>query len=254
MSIFASVMEQFFEILKSVTVNSRDDGKVFTCHTRIDAIKKLLNSSSYKLIHEGNLSLIYALHRPQPGERVVLVSSHIDSLHSNSFCHEEGDCYKGTFDNSYTNASVLWNMLNSKFADNVVIAFTGDEEQDSQGAIETVCALGLMQCPIAFALVLDVTEEGWMQHSAFTVENDLGLDIFTAHHLVELLKPYDGKYSYVHDAEPDESWDYDEYSIPCFTLCAPILGDMHSDEGVLLRKDSFPMYQQVLSVVANNII
>lgn len=247
-------MEQFTDILKKVTVECRDNGTEFVCNTRISAIKEMLAGSRYKLIHEGKLSLIYASHVIRPDERVVLVSSHVDSLYSRCFCEEDGDCFKGTFDNSYTNASALWNMLSGNFADNVVIAFTGDEEQNSQGAIETVCALGLMQCPIAFALVLDVTEEGWMQHSAFTVENDLGLDIFTAHHLVELLKPYDGKYSYVHDAEPDESWDYDEYSIPCFTLCAPILGDMHSDEGVLLRKDSFPMYQQVLSVVANNII
>ncbi len=247
-------MEQFLQILQSVTVNSRDDGEHFTDTTRIEAIEKILAQSSYELLHKGRLSLLYGKRHPREGERVVLVSSHIDSLFTQCFCVEKGDFLHGTFDNSYTNAAVIWNMLHGKFADNVIVAFTGDEEQDSRGAVEALCTLGLMQCNIAFAIVLDVTEEGWQHEALFTIENDLGIDIFTAHRLVELLKPYDGKYSYLHNAEPDESWDYDEYGVPCFTLCAPILGDMHSDEGVLLRKESFPAYSDIMARVANSIL
>lgn len=247
-------MEQFLHILKQVTVNSCDNGKEFTDTTRIAAIENLLQESKYELLYKGNLTLLYAKHRPVVGESVVLVSSHIDTVYSQCFCEEKDGMLHGTFDNSYTNAAVIRNMLHGKFSDNVIIAFTGDEENNSRGAIETVCTLGRMQCKIDFAIVLDVTEEGWERQSLFTVENDLGIDIFTAHRLVEILKPYDGKYSYVHDAEPDESWDYDEYGIPCFTLCAPILGDMHSDDGVLLRKESFPAYPDVLAIVANKIL
>ena len=247
-------MEQFLQILDSVTVNSRDNGKQFTDTTRILAIESLLKDSDYELFYKGNLTLLYAKHTPVKGERVVLVSTHIDTVYSHCFCQEKDGFLHGTFDNSYTNAATIWNMLNGKFADNVVIAFTGDEEEDSQGAIETVCVLGRMQCTIAFAIVLDVTNEGWEQQAQFSIENDLGIDIFTAHRLVELLKPYNAKYTYMHDAEPDESWDYDEYGIPCFTLCAPVLGDMHSDKGVLLRKESFPAYPEILAIVANNIL
>ena len=111
-----------------------------------------------------------------------------------------------------------------------------------------------MQCDIAFAIVLEVTNEGWEQKVPFVIENDLGLDIFTAYRLVELLKLYDAKYTYVHNAEPDESWDYNEYGIPCFTLSAPIEGDMHSEDGVLLRKSSFPAYTEFLALAANGIL
>lgn len=247
-------MERFTHILNKVTVESKDNGKEFVITKRVDTIKDILKDCSYSLIYEGKLSLIYAKRKPAQGEKVILISSHIDSLFSHCFCSDEGEYFKGTFDNSYTNAALLWNMLYGDLSDNVVIAFTGDEEVDSRGAIETVCAMGIMQCTIAFAIVLDVTEEGWGNAATFTVENDLGLDIFTAHRLVEMLKPYEGKYAYVHDAEPDESWDYDEYAIPCFTLCVPIKGDMHGDEGVLLRKNSFLYYQQVMALIANNIV
>ena len=247
-------MEQFLQILKKVTVNSRDNGEKFTDTTSLLAIEDMLKGSEYELIYKGNLTMLYGKRQPAEGERVVLVSTHIDTVYSQCFCQEQDGFLYGTFDNSYTNAATIWNMLNGKLADDVIVAFTGDEEKDSQGAIETVCALGRMQCSIAFAIVLDVTNEGWEQQSPFTIENDLGLDIFIAHRLVELLKPYSGKYAYIHDAEPDESWDYDEYGIPCFTLCAPVLGDMHSDEGVLLRKELFPAYPDVLATVANNIL
>ncbi len=247
-------MEQFLQILTQVTVNSCDNGELFTDTTRLLAIENLLKESDYELLYRGNLTMLYCKRRPKVGERVVLVSTHIDTVYSHCFAQERDGYLHGTFDNSYSNAATMWNMLNGKFADNVIIAFTGDEEEDSRGAIETVCALGRMQCNIAFAIVLDVTNEGWEQQAPFTIENDLGIDIFTAHRLVEILSPYSGKYAYVHDAEPDESWDYDEYGIPCFTLCAPVLGDMHSDEGVLLRKESFPAYPDVLAKVANNIL
>ena len=252
--ILAPIMEHFLKILQAVTVSSRDDGEHFTDTTRVEAIEALLDGSGYEQLHKGPLSLLYGRRRPTKGERVVLVSSHIDCVFSRCFCADRGETLHGTFDNSYTNAAVIWNMLHGKFADNVIVAFTGDEEQDSRGAVEALCALGLMQCSVAFAIVLDVTEEGWRHDALFTIENDLGVDIFTAHRLVELLRPYNGRYYYVHNAEPDESWDYDEYGVPCFTLCAPILGDMHSDEGVLLRKASFPAYADFLSQAANTIL
>lgn len=247
-------MESFLQILKQITVNSSDNGEMLTDTTRLSVIERLLENSDYELLHRGHLSFIYGKRRPKEGESVVLVSTHIDTVYSQCFSKEQENYFQGTFDNSFTNAAAIWNMLNGKFADHVMVAFTGDEEKDSQGAIETVCALGGMQCDIAFAMVLEVSNEGWEQKVPFVVENDLGLDLFTAHRLVELLKSYDEQYSYVHHAEPDESWDYNEYGIPCFTLSVPVLGDMHSDSGVLLRKSSFPAYTDVLALVANRIL
>ena len=48
------------------------------------------------------------------------------------------------------------------------------------------------------------------------------------------------------EAEADESWEYDEQELPCFSFCLPVCGDMHSDEGVYVRKESFSMYIEAL--------
>ncbi|MFQ9022476.1 MAG: hypothetical protein ACLR6J_16980 [Parabacteroides merdae] len=45
-------------------------------------------------------------------------------------------CWKGTFDNSATNAAVIDLMLRGELDESVLVAFTGDEEKDSAGAIE----------------------------------------------------------------------------------------------------------------------
>ncbi|MBQ1184734.1 MAG: hypothetical protein IIX55_03400, partial [Muribaculaceae bacterium] len=56
-----------------------------------------------------------------------------------------------------------------------------------------------------------------------------------------------GRYGFVHEALPDESWIYDEYKLPCLTLCHPVGGDMHSDEGALARLSAFPVYCDALA-------
>ena len=239
----------FTTLLHTLTVDSKDNGTQFYTYDRIEAIKKLLQSSDYQLIKEGKLFLLYGK-RPLAGKEIVLISSHIDCVYSHCFCEVEGEYYKGTFDNSLTNAAVIDHMLRGNFADNVVVAFTGDEEKDSGGALGVINYLiNQTDCIVRFALVTDVTNEGWEPGAAFSIENDLGIDLFTAHSIVQLLAPY--LYSYVHAAEPDESWDYDSVHFPTLTLCAPVLGDMHSDIGVLAQKEAMPIYSKVLQQLAN---
>ena len=201
--------------------------------------------------HEGKLFLLYGK-QPVAGQDIVLISSHIDCVYSRCFCEEIDECYKGTFDNSLTNAAVIFNMLNGLFADNVVVAFTGDEEKNSAGCHELIEYLfNQPGTEVRFALVTDVSNEGWEENVPFTVENDQGIDLFMAHDLVEWLDPY--LYKFVHYAEPDESWDYNCVHIPTMTLCIPVLGNMHHDDGVLARKSSVPVYCQVLAEVANRL-
>ena len=47
-------------LLQRLTIDSKDDGNKFTICNRVNEIKGLLQSSNYRLIHEGPLSLIYA--------------------------------------------------------------------------------------------------------------------------------------------------------------------------------------------------
>lgn len=241
----------FFSLLRSVTVDCKDNGREFTVADRIAVIGRLLKDTPYTFIAREPLALLFAKHRPVEGEKVVLVSSHVDCVYGKCFCTDEGDCLRGTFDNSFGNAAVLWCMINDTLPDNVVVAFTGDEERDSRGAVQALLALGNIGCNVSSAIVQDVTNEGWESGALFTIENDSGFDLMQAYDLVASLEPYSGKFAFRHDAEPDESWDYAEYGIPCLTLCAPVGGNMHGDEGVLLRKESAAEYCKVLVLLAD---
>ena len=237
---------RFIELLKAVTVDCKDDGENFVLPDRVAVIEGLLVKSDYKVIAREPLALVYAKRELSAGDSVVLVSAHVDCLYDACFCAEEGDFLRGTFDNSFGNAAILWQMLAGTLPGNVVVAFTGDEERDSHGAVQTVLALGRMQCEIKFALVLDVTNTGCESGAMFALENDLGIDIFTAHKIVEAVEAVGEKYEVKHCAEPDESWDYNDYGIPVLSLCAVVKGFLHGNEGVLLQKKSLIPYGKAL--------
>ena len=246
--------QDFFDILQAVTVDCKDNGECFTVTDRVAAVERIIERTNYKLISRQPLALLYAKRPVCEGDRVLLVSSHIDCVYSRCFCTDEGDCLRGTFDNSFTNAALLWNMLHDHLPDNIVVAFTGNEESDSQGAVQTVVALGQMGCEVAAALVLDVTNEGWESGALFTLENDLGIDILTGYNIISSLEKYDERFAFKHNALPDESWDYAEYGIPSLTLCVPVGGELHGDAGVLLRKESALEYCNVLPLLASYLI
>ena len=242
--------QDFFDILAAVTVDCKDNGECFIVTDRVAVIESLLKNTDYNLIARQPLALLYAKRQVREGDRVLLISSHIDCVSGNCFCNDEGECMRGTFDNSFGNAAVLWNMLQDRLPDNVVVAFTGDEEKDSHGAVQTVVALGQMGCEVATALVLDVTNEGWERGALFTLENDLGIDILTGYSIISSLEQYGGRFAFKHNALPDESWDYADYGIPSLSLCVPVGGELHGDAGVLLRKESALEYCKVLAMLA----
>ena len=244
-------MNDFFSLLRAVTVDSKDNGEAFTVTDRVAVIEHVLGKTDYRLIARQPLALMYAKRELREGDKVLLISSHIDCVFSKCFCNDEGECLRGTFDNSFTNAALLWNMLNNTLPDNVVVAFTGDEERDSHGAVQAVVALGQSGCEVSAALVLDVTNEGWENGALFTLENDLGVDILTGYNIISSLEKYDGSFAFKHNALPDESWDYADYGIPSLSLCVPVGGELHGDAGVLLRKESALEYCRVLPLLAS---
>ena len=244
-------MNDFFSLLRAVTVDCKDNGEAFTVTDRVAVIEHVLGKTDYRLIARQPLALMYAKRELREGDKVLLISSHIDCVFSKCFCSDEGECLRGTFDNSFTNAALLWNMLNNTLPDNVVVAFTGDEERDSHGAVQAVVALGQSGCEVSAALVLDVTNEGWENGALFTLENDLGVDILTGYNIISSLEKYDGSFAFKHNALPDESWDYADYGIPSLSLCVPVGGELHGDAGVLLRKESALEYCRVLPMLAS---
>lgn len=242
---------EIIDILKAVTVDCKDNQREFTVKDRINVIGSMLSNSPYQLVNKGKLCLIYAK-KTVKNKSVILISSHIDCVYSRLFCEDLNDGHlRGTFDNSLTNSCLLYDMLADRFGDNVAIAFTGDEEESSNGAIEVMRIFRRQNTQIKFCIVLDVTEEGWHERCPFTIENDLGVDIETGYKIISTIKEWGQNYAFVHDAEPDESWDYDEEDIPCLTLCCPIKGDMHSDEGCLTRKELLSVYSEAIVRLSN---
>lgn len=249
---------RFAELLNKLTVDSKDNGIQFQEKKRLETIKSLLETSDYQLLEEGDLSLVYVKSGADIQQCKSLISSHIDCVYTHCFVEEADEKqWKGTFDNSATNAALVELMLKGVLSDSVMIAFTGDEEIHTHGAQEVMRFLAKNECRLEYALVLDVTNEGWSDEAMFTVENDRGFDIITGYQIIALLQQSEYPCNFLHDAEPDETWEYGKgmpevlAPIPCLSLCLPVEGNMHSDEGVHLRKASIEPYQQVLAQLAN---
>jgi hypothetical protein len=256
------------DVLSKVSVLNRDNGRVFTDTTRLDMIQELLDGSEYKRINDEGLFHLYS--KKDIGslckKEVIVVSTHVDCEHHITCCFSEriGDgLLKGTYDNSITNAAILSLMLDHPLPDNVIVAFTGDEEETSIGSIQLARFLKRNGLKIKHIFVLDVTEVGWEKQADFTVENDFWDDDF-GETIIEYaersgypwrfvpgepddIPEYVPGYRIEHiEAFEDESWDYDEHDIDCCSLCLPSKGEMHCDDGILVRESSFKVYTQVL--------
>lgn len=247
--------------LEQLTVPSADDGVRFVRTDRLDKIRGTLETSRYCRMGDVPLASIYR-HRDYRFDRpTILISNHIDSAYENYFCAAEGSEIKGTFDNSACNAVAVEVMLAELLPPQALLAFTGDEEEDSAGVDQAVSVLQDRQSVywnLELVVALDLTEESYgTQH--FTIENyfierqnqDSLLQFGKKRDLKKYLMDTLGQLPvFVKDAEPDESWQYDEHDLNCFTFCLPcrVLGsDMHDDDGVAVLKDSLVAYAQTLA-------
>jgi hypothetical protein len=248
----------FEEILLNVNVECKDDGVRFTETERLEAIERLLEDSAFELIHRSGLHLLYA-HKEHDGlgETKTLISSHVDCVYSKCWTkpwNEDG--WIGTFDNSATNTAVVMAMRENSLPKDTLVAFTGDEEKDSRGAIEVMKLLGGMAVVPERVLVTDVTNVGFDDEADFSIENDRGIDIFTGYNIGSAVMESGYACAFRHFAEPDESWDYSDGiegefdPTPCLSLCLPVGGELHSDDGVRLRRSSVMPYVEMLCAIA----
>ena len=263
----------FNHLLTQINVLNYDNGKKFTRTDRLDAICELLWDSSYRRINANGLFHLYSkVPLSELSDELIVISSHVDCQRQITKCFlkdYDNDLKQGTFDNSLTNAMAVSLMLEDALAMNVVVAFTGDEEEDSTGAADVAAFFRNLHKKIK-VIVLDVTDMGWREGCAFTIENNFWSD--TTGKIVLRLSaetgypwrfvpsdPYEipayipNKYVIGQEAEPDESWEYDEHKVECCSLCIPIKGDMHSDDGVFVRKNSLAPYMEILSLLCSEI-
>jgi len=253
------------QLICELTLPCADNGRDFTRTDRIHRIRDLLRSTPYTCLGEKPLAQVWQHPGFVPALPLVLVSSHIDSLYTNYHASCDDGILLGTFDNSVTNAVILSLILENRLPQQVLVAFTGDEEDESRGADQVIDILQNAP-PNAIhpemVVVLDITEESYDSHS-FTFENlfraskespsaqfrfEKKRDL--AQFLRNLLAPSDPVI--IKEGEPDESWQYDEHDLNCFAFCLPcktITGNIHDEEGVHVKESSAHQYANTLATV-----
>lgn len=242
-----------------------DDGDAFTQRDRLDHIFASLKNSEYECCADLDLAKVFRRRGFDPGLPFVLVSSHVDSLYENYFAKIKKDKIYGTFDNSATNAILVDAMIEEALSEQVLITFAGDEEEDSRGADQTLEYLNRSNLlrKLEMVIVLDLTEEFFDKHYV-TVENlfikseNTGsrLTFDRKKHLSKFLKTILPACGVIKNGDPDESWQYDEHNVNCFSLCLPcrLLGDdMHDDRGVAMKLEACRNYRKALETVIREI-
>jgi hypothetical protein len=255
-------LEQLAEILRRVNVTSISNPDGFWDSTRLAAIKAMLAGSKWVPLLESKLGIVYCQpHSFDPHKGIILVSTHIDSLYPNHFCTGQTgpnttNILQGTFDNSSTNAAIIYSMLRGHLPGQVVVAFTGEEEHGSTGVarmLETwACSHAISYSNIALAVVLDVTFEA-DYGNGFSVENTFPsagrrLDFEGMPTFCKWIHNRIGAVNYLclPVAMTDEAYMYRHYVIPTFSFCLPVQevyeGGMHAPEGLFLDADAWVKY------------
>ena len=262
-------MKKYLNLVKSLAKVNYDNRTEFVRRDRLDAIANALEGTNWKKVNDTGLFELYAQNGVLPPKAVV-ISTHADCVDAITQCfanQQEGGYWLGTFDNLITNAMAVYLMKNGNLHSDVIVAFTGDEEHGSNGAAEVADYLIARGCKIS-TIVLDVTGMGWDEGAYFSVENNFWDDAFGETVIgaaktaecpwsfvpsdVNAIPAYVPAQTVIHfDAQPDESWRYDEMGIRCFSYCIPTQGDMHTNEGILVRETSVKAYTDMLGKIAN---
>jgi len=276
---------ELYNLLHTLTVRNSDNGDCFIDKRRLNKIEQSLKGSLYSYYCKGHLFQAYAqVPFEQLPEKVIVISSHVDFKRStfNCFSDESDPEYLvGTYDNSITNAAIVNLMKDSTMPPNVVVVFTGDEEEDQGGALEFGKFITEELQRKVKCIVLDVTESGNDAGAIFTIENDCwnkkwGRRVLTwagerdipwkyvpykksrlKKCLIQELVDKEHCIEKAADVDETEAY-YEENNIRCFSFCIPVeLMDpegkyapfqvgMHSEEGLRVRKDAYEKYLQAL--------
>lgn len=244
-----------------------------------DKVNKAIELSGDYLPTEGNCCVLFSKVPIEnlPEGPILLISSHADFVPQikHPWCEEEGDFFKGTFDNSITNATVLNLMQMGELPENVILALTGDEETGGcYGAKEALSILEHLGVPLEniYPIALDVTHEGFdcfvrFQDRAvpivYTIENVSRRDAKITN-IAERLSEQNQELQFVCspiDAVPkgvssyhygqyrswfDEGYAYRNFCGRGFSVCIPCKGEMHSETGLYVNKEVYYGYNQAL--------
>ena len=79
----------------------------------------------------------------------------------------------------------------------------------------------------------------------FSFENSCNADRWTE----DKLKCFENsgyKWKHEDNYEDDETAEYSKYGLECFSFCIPVKGEMHSNDGVKVRKSTYDKYIEAL--------
>lgn len=246
--------------------------------SRIEAIRKELKDSEYQETYsqEGCYSLWSKVPLSELPPDVLIISSHIDTVPEITNCYsnlnEDNGVLHGTYDNMITNTASVIMMKEQDFPDNVVFAFTGEEETGRTLGAKNVAKLLASEHRL-ICIALDVTYEGFNNNSLYTVENfiecgkgaplgankkdalnrlarmitDMEPDtertitfvMANKRHVPtqlpkELFSKNNGMY--------DEAYAYRDEGFVTMSVCIPTDGDMHSNSGLKCKQPVFEGY------------
>lgn len=267
-------LNRYYEILTAINLSCESNEYRFFETEKLDAIKALLANSSYQLT-ENPIFLLYKHVNFNHTKPMILISCHIDSVCEAHFNRElNANEWVGSFDNSACNAATLLLMLENALNPQVVISFTGDEEESGNGAIQT--ARYFRSTPQAgfldLVLTLDVTNLRYGH--PLTIENLFVPEDLTQHQL-KFKKPKFVKYLKTiltntefpsrNESWDDESLDYKKENLYCISVSLPIgphpdvpkIDDeffMEYEGGCLLRKDSIIPFMDATVQLSNTIL
>lgn len=239
------------ELVERVALPCRDDGVRFTDESRLNAIASELRGTGWQLWKSDTLCRVYASEGFDPAKPTLVFSSHVDMVARRCYADCREEVWQGSFDNLITNAALVWDMKNGRLGPQVLVAFTGDEEENSGGADQVAHILSCNNVDVRFVVVTDVTEEGWGAGKHFTVENVFPDEVQDVADALSWILPavadLDRHPTVIVEGDADEAWDYDEFDLPCCSVCLPCYGDMHSEQGVEVRPESVALYAEVLA-------
>lgn len=257
------------DCIAGLSLPSHDDGIEFTDPTRLNAIREMLLGAGYAPLAERPLAYLYRHRDFSPDRPFVLVSCHIDSASGRHWLEVEANTISGSLDNCACNGALVHAMRQGRLPAQAVVAFTGDEEDESRGADQAMQVLGQLglRPRLVMVICLDVTEEGYPGH-AVTAENYFvanpqpwpQLQVGRKREFGQLLAGMVPGILLVPDdeAEADEAWQYDEHNVNVFSLCMPgccidpVGGDMH--DGMSMPATTPVRYTTVLVNVAHAVL
>lgn len=266
------------EILQDLSHICRSSKTGFTDISRIEAIREELADTEYKETYSQDG--VYSLWSKVPIDKlpkdVLIISSHIDTVPEITNCYselnEETGILHGTYDNMITNTAAVIMMKEHDFPNNVVFAFSGEEETGRMLGAKNVAKLLYPEHRL-ICVALDVTYEGFDNNSLYTIENfiecgkgaPLGPDKEIALNrlarmLLDMEPDTEQTFTFVKANKRhvptqlpekfmskssgmcDEAYGYRDEGFVTMSVCIPTDGDMHSNSGLKCKQPVFEGY------------